>query len=92
VLISQDENAFLTIHSGTLTNKRLKKLAFAIDFVDGDPPFYGQVSRDNARLAPRLVEEPVFPGDIRGKEDLFSASITLGNADEINSFSSPAKS
>jgi hypothetical protein len=67
-------------------------LAFAIDFVYGDPPFYGQVSRDNARLAPRLVEEPVFAGDIRDKEDLFSASITLGNADEINSFSSPAKS
>jgi tRNA1(Val) A37 N6-methylase TrmN6 len=27
------------------------KLGFAIDFVYGNPPFYGQVKRDNARLA-----------------------------------------
>jgi hypothetical protein len=59
------------------------KLGFTIDFVYGDPPFYGQVSRDNARLALRLIEEPVFAGDIREREDLLSASITLGSADEI---------
>jgi hypothetical protein len=35
------------------------KLGFTIDFVYGDPPFYGQVSRDNARLALRHVDEPV---------------------------------
>ncbi|HWZ12849.1 MAG TPA: VOC family protein, partial [Acidobacteriaceae bacterium] len=29
------------------------KLGFTIDFVYGDPPFYGQVSRDNALLALR---------------------------------------
>jgi catechol 2,3-dioxygenase-like lactoylglutathione lyase family enzyme len=60
-----------------------KKLGFAVDFVYGDPPFYGQVSRDNARLALRLVEEPAFAGDIREREDLLSASITLGKPDEI---------
>lgn len=60
-----------------------RKLGFAIDFVYGDPPFYGQVRRDNARLALRLVEEPVFAADIREKEDLLSASITLGSAGEI---------
>jgi catechol 2,3-dioxygenase-like lactoylglutathione lyase family enzyme len=59
------------------------KLGFTLDFVYGDPPFYGQVSRDNARLALRLVEEPVFAGDIREREDLLSASITLGRAEEI---------
>ena len=59
------------------------KLGFTIDFVYGDPPFYGQVSRDNARLALRLIEEPVFAGDIREREDLLSASITLASADEI---------
>jgi catechol 2,3-dioxygenase-like lactoylglutathione lyase family enzyme len=53
------------------------KLGFAIDFVYGDPPFYGQVKRDNARLALRLVCEPVFVGDIREREHLLSASITL---------------
>jgi catechol 2,3-dioxygenase-like lactoylglutathione lyase family enzyme len=59
------------------------KLGFTIDFVYGDPPFYGQVSRDNARLALRYMDEPFFAGDIREREDLLSASITLGSADEI---------
>jgi catechol 2,3-dioxygenase-like lactoylglutathione lyase family enzyme len=59
------------------------KLGFSIDFVYGDPPFYGQVSRDNARLALRHVDEAVFAEDIREREDLLSASITLGSADEI---------
>lgn len=59
------------------------KLGFTVDFVYGDPPFYGQVSRDNARLALRHVDEPVFVGDIRDRESLLSASITLSGADEI---------
>ncbi|MFL6429463.1 MAG: VOC family protein [Acidobacteriaceae bacterium] len=59
------------------------KLGFTIDFVYGDPPFYGQVSRDNARLALRHMDEPVFAGDIREREGLLSASITLASADEI---------
>jgi hypothetical protein len=58
------------------------KLGFAIDFVYGDPPFYGQVKRDNARLALRLVCEPVFVGDIREREHLLSASITVDTAIE----------
>jgi hypothetical protein len=41
------------------------KLGFAVDFIYGDPPFYGAVKRDNARLALRLICEPVFVGDIR---------------------------
>jgi catechol 2,3-dioxygenase-like lactoylglutathione lyase family enzyme len=28
------------------------KLGFAVDFVYGDPPFYAQVTRDNAPLLP----------------------------------------
>jgi catechol 2,3-dioxygenase-like lactoylglutathione lyase family enzyme len=59
------------------------KLGFTVDFVYGDPPFYGQVSRDNARLALRSMDEPVFAGDLREREDLLSASITVGSADEI---------
>jgi catechol 2,3-dioxygenase-like lactoylglutathione lyase family enzyme len=59
------------------------KLGFIVDFIYGDPPFYGQVSRDNARLALRSIEEPVFAGSIREREDLLSASITLGSAEEI---------
>jgi catechol 2,3-dioxygenase-like lactoylglutathione lyase family enzyme len=59
------------------------KLGFAVEFTYGDPPFYGQVFRDNARLNLRLVREPVFAGDIRKREHLLSASITVGTANEI---------
>jgi catechol 2,3-dioxygenase-like lactoylglutathione lyase family enzyme len=58
------------------------KLGFAVDFIYGDPPYYGQVSRDQARLALRMVCEPVFL-DVREREHLFSASLTVGTADEI---------
>ena len=59
------------------------KLGFAVAFVYGDPPFYGQVVRDNARINLRLVCEPVFAGDIRKREHLLSASITVASASEI---------
>jgi catechol 2,3-dioxygenase-like lactoylglutathione lyase family enzyme len=60
-----------------------EKLGFTVDFVYGDPPFYGQLSRDRARLNLRLVSEPVFAGDIRKREGLLSASITVAAASEI---------
>jgi uncharacterized glyoxalase superfamily protein PhnB len=59
------------------------KLGFAVEFVYGNPPFYGQVRRDHARLNMRLVCEPVFVGDIREREHLLSASITVATAKEI---------
>jgi uncharacterized glyoxalase superfamily protein PhnB len=59
------------------------KLGFALEFIYGDPPFYGQITRDNARLALRLVFEPVFAGDVREREHLLSASITAATANEI---------
>ena len=59
------------------------KLGFSVVFTYGEPPFYGQVKRDVARLNLRLVCEPVFVGDIREREQLLSASMTLGSAAEI---------
>ncbi len=59
------------------------KLGFTVDFIYGDPPYYGQVSRDYARLALRVVCEPVFNGDIREREHLLSASLTVATSDEI---------
>lgn len=59
------------------------KLGFAVRFIYGDPPEYAQVFRDNARLNLRLVCEPVFAGDIRKREHLLSASITVATANEI---------
>jgi catechol 2,3-dioxygenase-like lactoylglutathione lyase family enzyme len=61
----------------------IAKLGFTLDFAYGDPPFYAQVSRDNARLALRYMDEPFFAEDIREREGLLSASITLATADEI---------
>jgi catechol 2,3-dioxygenase-like lactoylglutathione lyase family enzyme len=59
------------------------KLGFTVAFVYGDPPFYGQVTRDRARLNLRVVGEPVFAGNIREREGLLSASITVATPDEI---------
>jgi catechol 2,3-dioxygenase-like lactoylglutathione lyase family enzyme len=59
------------------------KLGFSLAFAYGEPPFYGQVFRDQARLNLRLVCEPVFAGDIRQREQLLSASITLATTAEI---------
>lgn len=58
------------------------KLGFVVDFTYGDPPFYGQVSRDNAQFVLRLVHEPVFT-DIREREHLLSAAVTVATTEEI---------
>ena len=59
------------------------KLGFIVVFTYGEPPFYGQVRRDNARLNLRMVCEPVFVGDIREREQLLAASMTVDSAAEI---------
>ena len=59
------------------------KLGFTVAFVYGDPPFYGQVTRDQARLNLGVVGEPVFVGDVREREHLLSATLTVATADEI---------
>lgn len=58
------------------------RLGFAVAFVYGDPPYYGQVTRDHARLNLRMVCEPVFT-DVREREHLLSASLTVATAAEI---------
>ncbi len=59
------------------------KLGFSVAFLHGDPPFYGQVGRDAALLNLRLVKEPVFMGDIRQRETLLSATVTVETAAQI---------
>ena len=59
------------------------KLGFTVDFVYGAPPFYAQVSRDNVKFALRHMDERVFAGDIREREELVLASITVATAEEI---------
>ncbi len=59
------------------------KLKFAVEFTYGEPPFYGLVTRDGARLCLRLVCESVFAGDIREREQLLSAVIIVDSAAAI---------
>jgi catechol 2,3-dioxygenase-like lactoylglutathione lyase family enzyme len=59
------------------------KLGFTVVFTYGEPPFYGQVKRDRVRLNLRMVCEPVFVGDIREREQLLGASMTVDSAAEI---------
>jgi catechol 2,3-dioxygenase-like lactoylglutathione lyase family enzyme len=60
-----------------------KKLGFAVAFVYGDPPFYGQVVRGEARLDLRSEWEPVFVGDVREREHLLSASMNVATGAEL---------
>ena len=59
------------------------KLGFTVAFVYGDPPHCGQLIRDQARLNLRVIGEPVFMGDVRERELLLSASLTVATANEI---------
>ena len=59
------------------------KLGFEIAFMHGEPPFYAQVVRDQARLNLRHVDQPLFDNRLREREDLLSATITLDSADGI---------
>jgi uncharacterized glyoxalase superfamily protein PhnB len=59
------------------------KMGFTVPFVYGDPPHYAQATRDQARLNLRVIGEPVFAGDIREREYLLSASLTVATLDEI---------
>lgn len=58
----------------------VNKLSFAVAFTYGDPPFYGQVFRDGARLNLRCLPTSVIDPQLRDSEHLLSASITLDDA------------
>ena len=60
-----------------------QKLGFAIEFTYGEPPFYAQVKRDGARLNLRCLDSPVIDPDLRDREELLSASMTVDTANEI---------
>ena len=59
------------------------KLGFSIVFTYGEPPYYAQVKRDGAALNLRCVEGRAIDPDMRDREELLSASITLATAGEI---------
>jgi catechol 2,3-dioxygenase-like lactoylglutathione lyase family enzyme len=61
----------------------VQKLGFAVVFVYGEPPFYGQVARDAARLNLRWVDRPVIDPVLRDREELLSAALTVATASEL---------
>jgi len=60
-----------------------EKLGFAVAFAYGEPPFYAQVKRDGARLNLRHVDGPPIDADLRDREQLLSASLTVETTEEI---------
>jgi catechol 2,3-dioxygenase-like lactoylglutathione lyase family enzyme len=61
----------------------VSKLGFAIAFTYGEPPFYAQVKRDGARLNLRHVDRPVIDAELRDREQLLAAALTVATAEEL---------
>lgn len=59
------------------------RLGFAVAFSYGEPPFYGQVFRDGARLNLRRLDMPGLDPELRDREQLLSASIALDDAKSL---------
>jgi catechol 2,3-dioxygenase-like lactoylglutathione lyase family enzyme len=55
------------------------KLGFSIDFLHGNPAFYGGVSRGGVGLHLRFVHEPLITQELRQKESLLAAFIAVEN-------------
>jgi predicted lactoylglutathione lyase len=81
--VLSDVEAQLYVSNIKASSVYYTKLGFTVSFTHGEPAFYGQVRRDSVRLNLRLVCEPVFAGDIREREILLSASITVDSAETI---------
>jgi catechol 2,3-dioxygenase-like lactoylglutathione lyase family enzyme len=60
-----------------------RKLGFTVVYVYGEPPFYGQVKRDAARLNLKHMDRPVIDPQLRDREQLLSADMGVDTADEI---------
>jgi uncharacterized glyoxalase superfamily protein PhnB len=56
-----------------------QKLGLKLVFLYGDPPFYGQVGRDGARLNLRVVDNLPFNQIQRSAEQLLSAYIPVSD-------------
>jgi catechol 2,3-dioxygenase-like lactoylglutathione lyase family enzyme len=56
------------------------KLGFAVGFTYGEPPYYGQVVRDRARLNLRRISPPPVDPRVRDERELLSATIVVDKA------------
>lgn len=60
-----------------------RKLGFTVVYTYGEPPFYGQVKRDAARLNLKCMDRPVIDPELREREQLLSADMGVDTADAI---------
>ncbi|RZI99279.1 MAG: VOC family protein [Brevundimonas sp.] len=59
-------------------------LGFTVSFVWGEPPFYAQVVRDDAKLNLRHVDGPVFSDALRKAEGaVLSATVTTDDIEGL---------
>lgn len=58
-------------------------LGFAVDFLHGDPPFYGSVSRGGACLHLRHVDRPNFAELAAREESLILAIIEVSDVEAL---------
>ncbi len=54
-------------------------LGFSIDFLHGEPPFYGSVSRDGACVHLKFVHEPVLAVGAQDRDGFITAFIEVEN-------------
>ena len=73
---------FVTDFARAMTFYRVL-LGFEIVFTYGEPPFYGEVRRDDVGFNVRHVDESPFVPDVREQEQLLSASIATTNAKDL---------
>jgi catechol 2,3-dioxygenase-like lactoylglutathione lyase family enzyme len=60
-----------------------EKLGFEIDFLAGDPPFYGSVSRDRSCLHLRFVQHTNFAALAAREESLILAAIEVQDVQRL---------
>jgi catechol 2,3-dioxygenase-like lactoylglutathione lyase family enzyme len=58
-------------------------LGFSVVFTYGEPPYYGQVKRDAARINLRCIIPPAIAAELRDREELLSATLMVATAGEI---------
>jgi catechol 2,3-dioxygenase-like lactoylglutathione lyase family enzyme len=58
-------------------------LGFSIDFLHGDPPFYGAVSRDGACIHIKFVHRPVIAVGDEDETDFINAFVEVDNIDAL---------
>jgi catechol 2,3-dioxygenase-like lactoylglutathione lyase family enzyme len=79
VLLAAEPQLFVADVAASCEFYRVK-LGFSVAFIYGEPPFYGQVFRDGARLNLRCLSRPAIDPLLRDSEQLLSASVTLDDA------------